>query len=329
MIYEYALEPELVASWHDRIRGRFFIDNFGSDTGRVVSCYPKKWKKHVWAAFDKAFPQTLTEEELAKKETARGRIEELIKQFKTPPVIQRPGDNWLPDRDWLANAEREHERKPFHTILAHSNPRQNSSVMLENDILDGKAERWAAPGGMIVLRNAAEMAKSVAPMLRCATRILFVDPYFDAGKPRFRNPLATFITTAGVRSGRNVSEQITFELHVSQASYDSQDFIDGCKSNLPSILPLGAKLTIFRWKDKKSGASVDINTHPRYILTDVGGVSFEKGLDEEDEPNVTDNVDVLRLPAEVYSRRWNDYAGPNFAFDLDGEAFSVKGRVIG
>ena len=56
MICEYALEPELVATWHDSERFRYFSEQFGFDydgraTGRVVAQYPGKWKKRIWDAF--------------------------------------------------------------------------------------------------------------------------------------------------------------------------------------------------------------------------------------------------------------------------------------
>ncbi len=310
MIYEYALEPELVASWHERIRGRFFIDNFGSGTGRVVSRYPKNWKKQVWDAFDKTFDGTLSE-----KEKARGRIEELIKQFAIP-MTRRSG---LPDDGphWLANAESEHARKPFHAILAHDNPRQNANVMIENDVLDRKAERWDAPGTMIVRRTAEKMAKCVAPMLRCATRILFIDPYFRATEERFRKPLAAFLRNVDTRNSR-----ITVELHTS-ASYSNAPtwdfFRQECEDKLPSILPEEMTLAVYRWKERDGGEKL----HNRYILTDIGGVSFAVGLDEGD-PGMTD--DVSRLASDPYAKRWEHYAGPNFAFDPDGEVFTVQGR---
>jgi hypothetical protein len=43
MIREYGLEPDLVALWHERVHFRFFIEQFGFGTGRIVSRYPQKW----------------------------------------------------------------------------------------------------------------------------------------------------------------------------------------------------------------------------------------------------------------------------------------------
>lgn len=52
MLYEYAIEPELVATWSDRKVGRYFADKFGLGSPRIVSRYPKRWKKLVWSAWE-------------------------------------------------------------------------------------------------------------------------------------------------------------------------------------------------------------------------------------------------------------------------------------
>ena len=45
MVYEFALEPELVATWHDRKEYLFFEEKFGLRTGGIVSSYPRKMEK--------------------------------------------------------------------------------------------------------------------------------------------------------------------------------------------------------------------------------------------------------------------------------------------
>ena len=315
MIHEYALEPELVASWYDRMRGRFFLDKFGSDTGRIVSRYPNKtkWAKLVREAFEATFSGTPSE-----KEKARGRIEELRKRFMTPPVVKRPECIWDDAHDWLTNAESEHTRKPFHAILARHNPRVRANVIREADILDDSAvDEWGAPVTMTVPRNAEEMANCVAPMLRCATKILFVDPHFRATEERFRKPLAAFLRIVDARAS-----EITLELHTADRADKPSwtEFRRECEDKLPPVLPAGMPLSVYRWKEREGGEKL----HNRYILTDIGGVQFGVGLDEG-EPGTTD--DIARLSADTFRKRFEDYAGPNFAFDRDGEPFSVEGRA--
>ena len=79
-------------------------------------------------------------------------------------------------------------------------------------------------------------------------------------------------------------------------------------------------LFVRRWKEREGGEKL----HNRYILTDIGGVQFGVGLDEG-EPGTTD--DIARLSVDTFRKRFEDYAGPNFAFDQDGEPFSVEGQA--
>jgi hypothetical protein len=59
VIHEYALETELVASWHEQMRFRFFVEQFGFGTGRVVSRYPNNWRQLVRDRFEPTFGGTV------------------------------------------------------------------------------------------------------------------------------------------------------------------------------------------------------------------------------------------------------------------------------
>ena len=308
MIHEYALEPELVASWHDPLKFRFFVEQFGFGTGRIVSRYPKKWRKLVWDTFNTTSGNTASP-------VARARMTKLLKQLAKPEV-KRLERVWDEAQDWLINAESEYERRPFHAILARDNPRAYANVIREADILSDTAADWDAPHTRVVKRTAEEMAACVAPMLRCATKILFVDPHFRATEERFRKPLSAFLRVVDARAS-----EITLELHTADRDNAPswEEFQKECKGKLPSIIPQGLTLSVYRWKERDGGKKL----HPRYILTDMGGVSFDPGLDEG-YPG-TDG-DIGRLDAQVYSKRWDDYAGPNFAFDLDGKVM-IEGQA--
>ena len=316
MIHEYALEPKLVASWHERRRAIFFAKEFGSlpgkfDTGRVVSRYPEHWEDLVWEAFKTTFGDTATHND-------RRRLGSILDQLRER-MVRRPECIWDDEKDWLINAEAEHQGRPFHAILVRKNPDQNTNVMCEGDVWQDKARRWDAPSTIIVQRYANTMAACVAPMLRCATRVLFVDPYFRANtennEEKFRRPLAEFLRTIGTRAS-----QVTIELHTSDKELSWEDFRKECKDHLPDVVPTGVTITVYRWKN-----SIE-RLHNRYILTDIGGVLFGTGLDEG-RPGTTD--DVARLNRNVYIQRFRDYAGPNGAFDLDGEPFPVEGQATG
>ena len=310
MIHEYALEPELVASWHDLYKFHLFSGKFGFGKGRVVSRYPKKWTKRVWDAFKDDFGKTASPVD-------RKRMEKLLKQIANP-VVRRPGCIWEAAREWLPNAESEHtSHKHFHTIVARNNPGSNENVMRESEFLEYTEGDQDLPKGSVP-RNAEDMANCVAPMLHCATKILFIDPYFRAKEERFRRPLAAFLQRVDTQTSG-----ITIELHTSASHYNAPawDFFrQECEDRLPPIIPKGLTLTVSRWKERAGGEKL----HNRYILTDIGGVSFLIGLDCDLEGNSSDVI--ARLSATTYSKLLDDYDKRNGAFDLDGEVFTVEGR---
>ena len=109
MVYEYALEPELVASWHkDRMKCRFFIDNFGFGTGRVVSDYPKEWAETVWKIFKSSYPKATV---IQQKQMAQ-----FLRKIARP-TVKRPSQLWDSKKSWHDNARDEHRRRPFYAIL--------------------------------------------------------------------------------------------------------------------------------------------------------------------------------------------------------------------
>ena len=301
MVHEFALDPELVASWGDRLHGRIFIDKFGFGTGRVVSRYPKSWQRRVWEAFENASAAPASEIE-------RTRVEVLLKSL-TEPMVHRRACVWDNTCSWLENAEREHERRPFHAILSSDNPRDHLNIVREDDILDGTPEAWDTPSSIDVERNATSMADAVRPMLGSATQILFVDPHFDASERRYRNSLDAFL-----RLVRTEEPRVTIELHTGNVRLtpDWNFFKKQCERFLPARIPAGLNLIVHRWMNRTSGAKL----HNRYILTDIGGVQFGTGLDEG-SPGATD--DVVRLDTDVYRQRMENYTGDSPAFDLEGK----------
>ena len=181
MIYEYALEPDLVATLTDRRDFRYFIDSFGFDRGRIVSRYPKSWQRRVWNAFEST------------DDFGRKRLDELLRHL-SERMVQRHNTHWEPDRTiWLENAEGEHERRPFHAILARTNPRGEADVMTPNQISEGQTQLWTVRRGCPVPRKAVDMANAVAPLLRCSSTVIFVDPHFGPERPRYRRPFEAFL----------------------------------------------------------------------------------------------------------------------------------------
>ena len=290
LVHDYALEPELVAEC-DKFLYRYLTQykKFSWDTGRVVVQYPKNWRKLV---------HKLVGDEK--------RLEVLLAWLPRTQIV-RPASTWNNMSTWLENAEQENSPYPFHVILARDNPRKQSNVVRGADISSRTGNRawYDPPPSFTVNRTAVSMAACIEPMLRYATKIRFIDPHFDPSQYKYRESLCKFLSIICHR-GR----QVDLKYHIS-ASYndapDWDDFEKDCKTHLPPLIPTGFKLTIRRWYNKPNGERF----HNRYILTNIGGVSFGNSIKEEPKGKDT----IARLSTNNTLQWISKFSGRTPAFD--------------
>ena len=289
MIYEYALEPELVATWTDRRDYRYFMQSFGLGQGRVVSRYPKRWKRLVWNAFADT------------DDFARTRLEELLKRL-SERMVHRSNIHWEANSvSWLENAEREHERRPFHAIVARTNPKNHAYVLTESDIDEDSAARWKVNRGCLVARSAEAMADAVASLLRCSSDVIFVDPNFGPERPRFLRPFEVFLERMVCQRPGGAPKRI--EVHTAAKGTGTEEFFRGeCETRLRRCVPEGMRVLIRRLNQKPGGEKL----HNRYILTNLGGVSFGIGLDDGADGETDD---ITLMDRDQYELRWSQYDG--------------------
>ncbi len=305
MIYEYALEPELVATWGNRHDYRYFVEKFGLGQPRIVSRYPKRWKRLVLEALGHV------------DNVERARVVELVQRL-SERMVRRRGYVWNPDRTWSENARAEHARVPFQAILARENLDGHPRVLIAADLNDG-TPLWAVPRAVAIARRAADMAAAVAAMLRIAEVVVFVDPYFGPDRLRHRRTLEAFLRT--MTEGRAVDGPGRVEVHTSadEDRTGTRVFFEAeCQRRLPGCIPTGARLRVVRLRERPGGEQL----HNRYILTDIGGVLFGVGLDDGDEGD-TDDVHIL--DQAQYEERWRQYASAAPAFDQPEPPVEVQG----
>lgn len=309
MIYEYALEPELVATWTDRTVCAFVKQSFEFGTGRVVSQYPKSWKKLVWSAYSGA-------DDFAKK-----RLEVLLGHLSEQPVRRR-NYWWQPGLSgWIENAEREHGRCPFHAIVAGDNPKNLVHVLTADDLYSDSNERWIVSRGLTVPRNAAKIADAVAPLLRCSTELIFVDPHFGPERGRYRRQFEAFLERMVRHRPSGIPKRI--EVHTAADNTGTEEFFqEECDRKLRRCIPKQTPVLFRRLRQKQDGEKL----HNRYILTDLGGVTFGTGLDEGDEGETDD---ITLMDRRQYELRWCQYGyQPLSHFDQVGTTIEVVGTRL-
>ena len=307
MIYEYALEPEMVANWGKPHNYRFFIREFGLGKGRLVSRYPKNWARRVWEAFT------------GNSELDRKRMEELLVHLKET-MVKRKDYVWDDNKEsWLENALLEHERYPFSAILARKNPDGRPDIIEESDLDSKDLVAWDIPHGIIVDRKAEAMAAAISMMLSRCRWVKFIDQHISKGKYQYKLSLKAFIKL--LNTNRPVGPPEKVEIHTGWDE-DLSATSEFLRAFLEGLIPVGLSVTLYQWQERPGGPGL----HNRYILTDLGGVAFLHGLDTGAEGEI-DNI--KRLDNEEYECHCRQYSISSPAFDPACDPLIIIGKLGG
>lgn len=309
MIYEFALDPDVVSTWTERNACKRFMRDFGRGTARLVSRYPKKWKKMVWEAHKSHTP-------LEQK-----RLEELLIRL-SDCMVRRCNYTWDNQRSWAENAINENERCTFRAIISLAKSTAHPFILCPDELDDYGDNSWIVEEQRSVPRNAEAMAEAVGSILAICRKAIFVDPYFIPEKREFREPLKRFLYCLVRNRVCPIPEVV--EVHCSEKTNRSAEFFRiSCEKHMPHHIPEGLRVIFKQWKQRGGGERL----HPRLILTDIGGVWFEGGLDESNDESGCETVDVIVLKSSIHDFRWNQYVGNNLAFDLAQEPIEIIGEA--
>lgn len=299
MVYEYAVDPSAISNWQDF---RYVVDHCGVHHGRIIAEYPEKWKREVYRACKKAC-----------KDIELKKIEEKLSAIGDR--LHRTGRSYADASDWLKNAEQAHETEPFHAIVSYHNPRKHPQTLVARELSED-TPLWKVSRQLNVKRTGSGMAAAIRPLLQMSSEILFVDPHFDATEERFRNPLECFLKEIAQRG----TGPVRIEYHLlAVGNLDMERFSKGCKHLIGSIVPSKLNITFVRWKhlDAWQEGAGGKRMHPRFVLTDIGGVLVEWGLDEGPEK---DTVDMYLLDQEQFKLHWAKYQRGTSPFEYVDEA---------
>lgn len=131
-----------------------------------------------------------------------------------------------------------------------------------------------------------------------------MDPYLDAHWTRL-SVVRAVLDASGL--AKRPFKRI--ELHVSPKAGDLQQLATKVKEDVLNDFPAGSKLRILKWERKSVGDAM----HPRYLLTERGGIRIDYGLAEG---NLGETTDVQLLDVATYETRWKNYQETTSAFDL-------------
>jgi len=317
VIYEYAIDPALVATWHDRSVAYPVLCQMGRGLRRVPCAFPAAaWKTLVTRALQETVPGTDT----AEGQRARKNIEILLRHLHE--IGTRRNGRLGEGEPWLEAALREHDVFPFGGILVRSSTAAHPALIATDRMAEQTSRAWDPPAAPVA-RQPKELARALAPLLRCATQLRFVDPYFDAEDPSFFEPMKEYLLAAQQRrSAGELQVQIHLairpeEIHeasrLSGRRMTERDVaakkVEACEKRLGPLLKPGVTLRAFAWGESASG----VKMHNRYVLAEIGGVAVQTGLDQSIRaPTQTDDLTILS--SEQHAARWSEHSAEGTAY---------------
>jgi hypothetical protein len=293
MVYEFAVEPTLLNTWD---QFRYLVEKFDVSQGRLISRFPKKWKKMVYESLNNC------------KEIERARIEEGLRRIDHRLLNTIRSYN-CEGPTWLENAEASYAQKPFRAILAGENPRHHAGV-IDGRILDEATALWAIPDPPRIPRLAASIAAAVGPFIKMGDVLILIDPNVRPHERRYANSLAALFEIAR-RADGSFPERM--ELHVKYSpdvpgAPTIEWLTEKCEKFLPAVVPAGARLTVRILKQRQGGKEL----HERYLLTDIGCIKVGPGIDEGE---AGEEFELVRLSQDLYRGVWTDYASAQPSYD--------------
>lgn len=268
MLHEYAVEPEaIVRDWQTF---RYLFEKFGFDQGRLISRFPGKWKRDVYNASRHLPP------------LQRKRIEERLSS-EVESKLTPSGRDWPNRATWIENAIAAQAERAFHAIIASHHTENCLTILTPDEVVDTHP-LFAANRSAAIPRKASDFANAVAPLFWASRDIIFIDPHFEPSIRRWRNPLVAMLTAAA--QTERTFAKIEYHTKAGGAKPSAEEFQRRCEQFLVKLLPSGLTIDFFRWEE------TDDRFHGRYILTNVGGINVEGGLDET-EANETTDIHLL------------------------------------
>lgn len=308
MIADCAIEPEVFATWR---HFQSLYEDFGVPRGRLISKFPSKWIKRVAEHSRELVGKGVNTEIQAAKIEERLRSE----RFKRK-IHPQGGRAYDPNQSWIDNAE---EAEPPFDLIICSGSTSNGNRIGAEILLKDEAP-FARSSQQQIARKKEDIIGVAKPLVGFAEHIVIIDPNFRADEPRFYDSLKYLLSV--VESNSRVPKRI--EVHTNRIRKQGETFYRGphvsqWETHVMPHLPKDWQLTVCYWEKLPSGGK----PHARFLLTEIGGIYFDHGIDEGDgETLVTLLEDTVWEPLfALYDSR----ALPS-SFDVALHVIHVKGK---
>ena len=285
MLFEYAVEPDALARWNPLWQA---LEQFGIAQGRMISQFPRDWRRRVYDATNSCQP------------VERKALEVRLQQLQTKMISSRRAYDAA--RNWRDNARMQMATTPFQAVIQSDNPTNDDFILTDTDLHAG-TPRWNIATQNRISRQPPDMAVCIAGLCSLSQELLFVDPHFSTDR-RFTEVLQEFIRVAHMHGRAYRRIEFHTGTKISKVVLET-----ACTRWVVPRLPRGVSIKFCMWQERTSGEKL----HARYVLTERGGIRFDVGLDSGDLGQTTD---VSLLDDLLHSLRWSDFQPGSAAYDL-------------
>lgn len=287
MIYEYAIQPEVLVEWAKTQRDfRMFERSFGLGTTRIISTFPAQQSRKLQRYLLRKWPSEMDG-------LAATRYDAIIEKILECLAVRKFENKDIPLEEWEALVIAEDQVKPFGVILSES------SLNVERNItLNGVYELdqlWEHPRQVGVYRTSESLYNSLKGLLELSSqKITIADPYgFAPGATKF----IAFILN---ELKKTIKEDQFPEVHlIFDVNKPTAASVEHVRSDI--LNQIGSEF--FNTKLKVRGIA---SFHNRYIFTEHGGISLGHGISLSGDHTQVDEITLL--DKKIYEQRLKDFS---------------------
>lgn len=300
MIYEYALEPNVLVNWAATTRDyREFLREYGLGNPRVFSSFPKQKASKLRSYLLQSAPpddQSLHSQ----------RYTEMVTALVDTVVIREITDN--NSGIWQQHVHEENTRLPFHAVLTNqpiATPRNiTPATMYEAE------SPWNHARQVNVERVQEQFKCLLINLLRYSSeKIIFVDAY--AWNNESIKTISELIKAAFQnRPNRSSPEFFVLFKEKHDKSNPSAAIV---KNKILEKIDFDISLSVTELIESTNS---DV-FHNRCVLSELGGIIYGHGLDLPDNYQHTD--EVILMEKKIYEKKWNQFV-ENVLFTIKSKA---------
>ena len=286
MHFTFAIDPNILTTWQSY---SYVVQDCGVPHGRLIADYPNRWRKMVSEAAKACAQRT---------ELDYTRIEYHLQHEVPAKLVTRNGAYNHQNNDWLAQAESEHAKNAFRAIVSSTNPRSVARVLKISALDKENDPYWQVEPYMRAEREPTVLASAARFLFAISKKVKFVDPNFGLEALRFRISLNAFLST--IRAANSGLVEVEYHFRQKSAAEFFAEQLKKPPVSQPLNVPRGMRVRFVRWKQLPGGDDL----HPRYLLTDRGGMTYDVGLDAG---KAGEKTKIYRMSEQDREETWNQY----------------------